>query len=517
MTDHIIFQEIIQETSSVDSYSSLSETRAIELNTKHVISPLPLQREMPPAKPFPFDAMGDVLGKAAKRIFEIIQAPDAICANSVLAAASLAAQPHVDVEIDGRKIPLSLFLISVAESGERKTAADNVALYPIQEYQKMLVSVYKTENQKYKNQKDAWNKKRQQILHGNEKDIEKVLNGMDEEPTPPLKPIILMEEPTYEGLVKLLSEGQPSVGMFSDEGGRMFGGHGMNPDNLLKTACGLSSLWDGKPITRVRSGDDSTILYGKRFSTHLMIQEVVLEKISNNLLLSGQGLLARCLIVFPMAMAGKRKYQEFNPFLDADIRKFHQKITEILDHPYILPNAESKNVLNPRTLQLHSSAKSKWKRFNESIEKELSSSGRYFPIRRLANKAADYALRIAGILTLIESLDAECILQHSINQSIVIMNYYLDEALRIHSVAVRDQELCLAEQVLEWMQKKAKEINTDLFPLQMIYQEGPGSVRTAKTARLVMKILQQHDAVTLVGAMSIQGVMKKEVWSLCSC
>jgi hypothetical protein len=45
----------------------------------------------------------------------------------VLAVASLATQSHADVEHPAtqKPIPLSLFLITIAESGERKSAADH--------------------------------------------------------------------------------------------------------------------------------------------------------------------------------------------------------------------------------------------------------------------------------------------------------------------------------------------------------------------------------------------------------
>ena len=59
-------------------------------------------------------------------------------------------------------------------------------------------------------------------------------------------------EPTYEGLVKHLVFGQPSVGIFSAEGGQFIGGHGMNEEAMLRTAAGLSCLWDGETIKRVR-------------------------------------------------------------------------------------------------------------------------------------------------------------------------------------------------------------------------------------------------------------------------
>lgn len=50
-------------------------------------------------------------------------------------------------------------------------------------------------------------------------------------------------EPTYEGLVRLLREGQPAVGVLASEGGQLMGGYAMNQENRLKTAAALSDLW----------------------------------------------------------------------------------------------------------------------------------------------------------------------------------------------------------------------------------------------------------------------------------
>ncbi len=85
-------------------------------------------------------------------------------------------------------------------------------------------------------------------------------------------------EPTFEGLCKLLAVGQPSVGVFASEGGQFIGGHGMSDDNKLRTAAGLSSVWDGEPIRRVRAGDGSIILPGlclpKTRSANLVVRSV---------------------------------------------------------------------------------------------------------------------------------------------------------------------------------------------------------------------------------------------------
>ena len=96
--------------------------------------PRPLIRELPPADPFPVDALGDLLEAATKAINDRVQAPMAICGQSTLAAATLAAQGHADVQLPtGHVKPISNFFMTIAATGERKTATDHEALWPFQE------------------------------------------------------------------------------------------------------------------------------------------------------------------------------------------------------------------------------------------------------------------------------------------------------------------------------------------------------------------------------------------------
>jgi hypothetical protein len=70
--------------------------------------PRPLCREPEPAETFPVYALGDVLGPAASGIQERVQAPLAICGQSVLAVATLAVQGHADVELPtGARAPIN--------------------------------------------------------------------------------------------------------------------------------------------------------------------------------------------------------------------------------------------------------------------------------------------------------------------------------------------------------------------------------------------------------------------------
>jgi hypothetical protein len=84
-----------------------------------------LMRELPPADPYPVEALGDVLAPAARAIHDRVQAPLAICAQSVLAAVTLATQAHADVVLPtGHARPQSIYLVTVAATGERKSAVD---------------------------------------------------------------------------------------------------------------------------------------------------------------------------------------------------------------------------------------------------------------------------------------------------------------------------------------------------------------------------------------------------------
>ncbi len=74
------------------------------------------------------------------------------------------------------------------------------------------------------------------------------------------------------------------------------GGHGMSPDNRLRTAAGYSEMWDGHPIKRVRSLDGVSILYGRRLSMHLMVQHDAAAQFLADPLLRDQGLLSRVLV-----------------------------------------------------------------------------------------------------------------------------------------------------------------------------------------------------------------------------
>lgn len=474
------------------------------------MDPLPLYRQIETPQPFPMDALGPILGPAAQAMHRVIKAPDSICAQSLLWAATLAAQAHANITIDGRDFPLSDFYISTAESGDRKSATDKIALKPIFSWQKMLADCYRTEYIKFQIQMEAWEAKKKEWIKSASSDS----TFSEPPPSPPLRPLVLAEEPTYEGIVKYFAaDGQPSIGLFSDEGGRFFGGHAMNRDNLLKTLAGLSSLWDGKEISWMRAGDGDMLLYGKRLSLHLMMQEIVLSQLLNNPIFDLQGFLPRCLIVFPQSMAGSRTYVEEDLSANPAIKRFNDAMNRLLD-----ANAKKnspldpKNEISPILLSLSSDAKKIWISFHNKNEEDLAEGKPHHPIRRFASKAPEHVLRLSGTLALIENPDIKEISSEYIQRAIILIQFYFTERLRIHGFVSINPELVCAASLLKWLWKE----NYKQIGLSTIYQYGPLSlgIRNAERARTIMSILTSHGWAILTPNLIINGKKCKEAWTI---
>ena len=256
------------------------------------VEPIPLFRDVPEPEEFPIDALGEMLAAAVLGVHDIIQAPIALCAGSVLAAATLAAQSRANVQLPhGQISPLSNYFITVSESGERKSAADKLASAAIAQRETELADEYQSKIFTFEAKLAAWETQKAQILkdkgHLTMDSKATALEGLGPKPKPPVPPLLTCDEPTWQGLCRLYAEGATSVGLFSDEGGAFVGGHAMREETRLLTAAGLSRLWDGASIKRVRAGDGINVLPGRRLVVHLMMQPKVAARILSDDVLRG--------------------------------------------------------------------------------------------------------------------------------------------------------------------------------------------------------------------------------------
>ena len=118
----------------------------------------------------------------------------------------------------------------------------------------------------------------------------------------------------------------------------------MSDESKLRTAAGLSELWDGEPIKRVRAGDGTLVLPGRRVAMHLMAQpDVAAIMLSDRMLLS-QGLLSRCLITAPESISGTRVWREPSTSADAAIKRYGARLLQLLERPLPLEDGKRTNL-----------------------------------------------------------------------------------------------------------------------------------------------------------------------------
>ena len=359
----------------------ITETPAVEGE-----APRALVLNRPTAPRFPIEAMPNLLKEVIHAIQATTQAPLALCSQSVLAAASLVAQAYINVEVLGGGIkPCILFCITIAESGERKTTVDNLALKAIKTHEEWLRLQYNLEFKNYTLEKETYDAQKKSILgdkRTKQYDKQQAMNQLGMAPQAPKQPFMVCEEPTIEALCKLFLIAQPALGIFTDEGGLFVGGYAMKDDNNLATITGLSKFWDGETVKRIRAGEGNSTIAGKRLAMHLMMQPMVAHTLFKNAMNRNQGFLARVLMMQPESTMGERLYKAPPPEAKTTIDTFNQYVLSILQ-TQPPKNMNHEDELDPHLLCLTPQAKVALIAYHDAVEVELGEAGHYMNFRDL--------------------------------------------------------------------------------------------------------------------------------------
>jgi hypothetical protein len=477
-------------------------------------APEPLRRPTPPSEPYPTAELGPILAPACDSLVRVIQAPVAVCGASILAAASLATQAVADVHNDGRVHPLSLWFLTVAESGERKSAVDGEAMRAAREYERELVQTHEAAAHAHDAAVEEWKARREQARTEAKKKggagLACALGEIGAEPEPPLVQRLLVADFTAEGLAKLLACGRPSVGAFTDEAALVFGGHGMTKETVTRTAGTLSKLWDAGTLDRVRATEGAVKLYGRRLALHLMAQPVIAERAMSDDVLAGQGFLARCLLAWPESTAGSRSYRSENLRDDPVLLRFHAAMTRLLRLPMPLEEGQ-RNELAPRALTLTADAAAEWRRIHDAFESGMKPGGRYANVKPWASKAPEQCLRVAGVLTLIDAPEAISISHNTVARAGELIVWHLNEAARLAGTAEISTEIRDAEALLRWCHETGRSVLHSREALN----RGPFRIRDRRRFMAAMAELERAGwALPIDGGAVVDGAHRKHVWHI---
>lgn len=472
-------------------------------------APEPLRRPLPPAEPYPLDALGDVLGGAARAIHRVVQAPAGLCGQSVLSAASLAAQAHADVFTHGAPEPLSLWHVTVGDSGERKSGTDKWALWAHREVERADADAYRQAMASYEVALSSHKAAARAAEKGRDAEaIRANLEKLGAAPEPPLAPWLLLPEATLEGLHKLYQSGRASLGLFNDDAGDFLDGHAMNRDNRTKSAAGFSKLWDSGEFSRIRAGDGAAKFYGRRLAMHVMVQPVIAERVLSDDVLCGQGFLPRCLVAWPQSTIGTRMYREGDLSRDPALLRYWSRMRDLLTTDPPLRQG-SRNELEPRALVMAPDARAHWIEIANAIEADMR--GEFAGIQAWAGKAASQVARIAGVLTVVEEPGAGLIRRDTIGRAAALALFHLREAARVIGTSSVPARVRHAEALLEWCRDTGR---TRLYSRDAL-RNGPNAIRTNEAFTAAADVLEAAGwAVFVEGGAVMDGRHRARVWDV---
>lgn len=445
-------------------------------------NPVPLRKDDRPLD-YPVERLPGLIGEAVREVADCMQAPVALVAASALSAVSAAVQTQFSVRrnriLHG---PASLYFLTVADSGERKTSVDNLFTQPIKDW-------------------EAAQRQREKQLH--EAYLEELATWERNAGPPPDKPEptpkMLRGDDTSEALISHLSK-YPIAAVISPEAGVIFGSHSMKAESVKRNLGLLNQLWDGGPVNEGRVLRGETYIESVRVTMGLMVQPSVLDNFFQKTdgLARGIGFNARFLFSHPASTQGSRFYRE--PEQMPALEAFHRRVTLLLQLPAAM---DGLGRLITHGVKFDAEAQDAWIRFHDEVEEFLGGDREYSTIKDVASKAAENAARLACCLHVFTAYGDNTlgdIDRSTMDAACSLMRWYLDEAVRFGRTAELTTGVRNAELLEEWLVRKHKdairEKRETAITVNTIRRMGPGALRGTKGAiDEALELLQDHGRI----------------------
>lgn len=451
---------------------------------------------------FPLDALPAVLRNTILEIERQIHSPIGLIASSMLSTMAIACQGAFNIRTPfGQVIPPSLFIATVAESGERKSSTDDLFIQTIRDFEITQRQKNINESKAHKSKRIVWDIQKQElekslrqaIRDGNE--IESIRETLEEllknEPIPPLQTRLLYSDATSEFLLKNLAHQWPSGAIHSSEGLSVFNGktfHKLGP---------LNELWDGnRSITVDRVHADSYELTDARLSVSLMLQlQPFIDFLSKkNSLAINSGLTSRFLICIPTSTQGSRSVEKRSKDTKSSghisaLQKFKDTVQ------YWLEISEERTVSGTPFLEFtfEEDAERLYLEMLTIIEREIAPQKYLASYGALASKLGNNLARLAG---LIQSFDdkTSTITLNSLESAWNLISWYTDQHIRFTRIAqnqLSDDDM--GNMLCEWLRSSSATTGSFLFKVTPLYRNAPGAIRGKENIQRTISNLESRN------------------------
>lgn len=410
--------------------------------------PIPFDEVRLPS--FPTKALPAPLCDWVKAVAKNTETPVDMAAVCALAALSCAVQGKFKIHVQsGYDEPLNLYILIIANSGERKSPIVRLMTKPIYDYEKKennrrqaLMEADQANLSSYKKQIDVLER------DGKIDEAAKLRAKYRELNHNRIKPLrLIADDITSEALASLLSENKGILTIISTEGGLfdIFAGRYSNSisiDTILKA-------YSGDRIRVDRKGRESETINDPTLTMLLSIQDNVLEGLMRNEVFKARGLTARILYCKPKSKMGQRHLGA--PDLPDELKREYTKlILSLLEIP-IPTNGASQSI------RLSPGAYREVEKFFDWLEPQLIDGLEHMD--GWGAKFVGNTLRVAGLLHCAQNKESAAeiaISPDTVKNAIKIAKYFLQHALCAYSIMGADKALRGAKQILKKLQGQDK-------------------------------------------------------------
>lgn len=488
------FSRLAQSQAKLDSYLTDSDALQYRLPIRHLPIEIgdnvptqsahnrpgpwpelqPLQAKIE-GMDYPTDCLPPLIRTAVQEVQGFVQAPTALVALSALSSMSLAAQAHYDVKrADTLTGPIGLFMLAIAESGERKSSCDGYFSKALKDYDSEKAEAAKPDIRTYEAAKAAWGAEKSGIegaikaaakAGDDTSDYKRQLLAHEAlQPLPPIVPRLVYGDATPEALIDGLAAWK-SGGVLSAEAGAILGGHAMVSDTAMRNLATLNMLWSGESIRQDRRSRPTVNIEGARLTIGLQVQEATLREFIRGTgdLARGGGFFARCLLAWPESTQGTRTFKKPPEF--KSVGAFTERLKMILSRH--VPADHAKTMLH-----LSDAAHSLWVKYHDSIEGKLREGGELRDIRDIASKTADNAVRIAALFHVFKCKAGD-IDDDTMGRACELTAWHLNESLRFFGQMSQPKNMRDAARIEEWAIRFLRGKDTDKISTRDIQSRGP--------------------------------------------
>lgn len=366
----------------------------------------------------------------------------------VLSAINVVLHGLYDVEspLGVRKAcPISLFMLLVAGTGERKSEVIKLVFKVIKDFEKRLLidysnrlEIYRCQHLRYKSKKSKLERKLEKLEAKGERTdlIEVSLEKIEEEkPKKPKNPVMLFEKVTSAGIFDAFENGSKNIAVVSAEG------------NIVKnSAVGkdlsmIAALHSGEGA-RKKTNHSHVILDDVRVAILLAIQPNYFDdwvKDAKNML--GSGYLPRAFLVKPYSKQGYRTVRTYDKEM-SNLKAFEKRIQE-----FLFENLDTLEEGFQRiVIKMDEQAEGTFLNIAQGIEYRTSAGGDLFYVREHATRIAEQILKIAGNLCKFEGFNT--IHEDAIQDVTYLMNVSTCTFKQMFSLV--PEVILDAQSLLEW-------------------------------------------------------------------